>query len=150
MGLGEAGMVLHPEMKGLMKRAGTIVLDVGYGVYGSEVLNVIDGLPQHLGLKIYLVVNIGRPMTNTKQAIIEEARRFRHLNGLINNSHLGPETTRELVIRGAKVVAEAAQELKQPVIATSALVDIAVTLSAADVYGQAIWPLKRYMPAAFW
>lgn len=150
MGLGEAGMILHPEMKGLIKRTGTIVLDVGYGVYGSEILNVIDDLPQHPGLKVYLVVNITRPMTNTKAAIVEEAQRFKQLNGLINNSHLGPETTRDLVIRGAKVVAEAAQELNQPVIATSAMVEIAAKLSPADVYGQTIWPLKRYMPGAFW
>ena len=150
VGLGEAGMILHPEMKGLLRRSGTIVLDVGYGVYGSEILNVIDDLPEHPGLKVYLVVNITRPMTNTKEAIVEEARRFHKLNGLLNNSHLGPETTRELVIRGAKVVAEAAEELHIPVIATSALVEIATELSPADVYGQAIWPLKRYMPGAFW
>lgn len=150
IGLGEAGMILHPEMKGLLRRPGAIVLDVGYGVYGSEILNVIDDLPNHPGLKVYLVVNITRPMTNTMGAVVQEAKRFKQLDGLINNSHLGPETTRELVIRGAKVVADAAQELKQPVIATSALVEIAAQLSPADVYGQAIWPLKRFMPGAFW
>jgi len=150
LGLGEAGMTLHPEMKSLLKADGVIVLDVGYGVYGSEILNVIDDLPNHPSLRVYMVVNITRPMTSSVEAIIEEATRFKLLHGLVNNSHLGPETTVQLVTRGATLVSCAATALGKPVIATAAVSEIATKLSPDDVHGQEIWPLNRYMPNAFW
>lgn len=151
IGLGEAGMTLHPDMKSLVRgRSGVVVLDVGYGVYGSEILNVIESLPEHPGLLIYLVINITRPMTNSVEAIVDEASRFKMLDGLINNSHLGDETTSELVIRGASVVHEACQILAKPFIATTAVEAIAHTLNPDVLHGSPIWPLKRYMPRAFW
>lgn len=150
IGLGEAGMTLHPEMKSLTRRSGVVVLDVGYGVYGSEILNVIEGLPEHPALLIYLVVNIMRPMTSSVEAIVDEASRFRKLDGLINNSHLGDETTPELVVRGASLVNEACQKLRQPFIATAAIEDIAQKVASESLHGSTIWPLKRYMPRAFW
>lgn len=43
MGLGEAGSVIRPEMRWVLKRPGSIVMDIGYGVKGAKTLNLIEG-----------------------------------------------------------------------------------------------------------
>lgn len=149
-GLGEAGMVLHPAAKGVLARSGCIVLDVGYGVYGSEILRLLPGILQHPRLAVYLVVNIMRPLTSSEALIVQEAQGFCPLHALINNSHLGDETTAELVQQGALVVQAAAEQLQLPVLATAALAPVAVQIGARDVCGNPVWPLQRYLPHAFW
>jgi len=151
LGLGEAGMQLHPQVKGvLLRHSGYVVCDVGYGVYGSEVLALVEGLLDFPRLSVYLVVNTCRPLTRDEEQIVVEAQRFRPLHGLINNTHLGAETTVELVQQGARVVQAAAQRLHLPVVATAALVEVAEQMGKWDVCGNPVWPLKRYMPLAFW
>lgn len=150
MGLGEAGMQLHPLVKGVMQRSGYLVCDVGYGVYGSEVLGLVDGLLDFPHLAVYLVVNICRPMTRDVELIVAEAQRFNPLHGLVNNTHLGTETTAELVQHGAQVVNAAAQRLGLPVIASAALAPIAEQMGERDICGNRVWPLRRHMHLAFW
>lgn len=150
VGLGEAGMTLHPQAKAALRRPGTVILDVGYGPYGSSVLNLIDGIWEHPGLKQYLIVNTARPLTSTVALILEEAARFEQLTGLINNTHLGDESTAELVQRGAELVALAANELDIPMLASCALRPLADEIGSEDITGCPVWPLDRYLQDAFW
>ncbi len=150
MGLGEAGMQLHPEVKGILGRSGYVVCDVGYGVFGSQVLSLVEGLLTSPQLVVYLVVNICRPLTQNVALIVEEGLRFEPLHGLINNTHLGQETTPALVQEGAQVVQAAADRLQLPVVATAALAPIAEQIGEQDCCGNPVWPLKHHMHLAFW
>lgn len=150
MGLGEAGMQLHPAVKGIMQRSGCLVCDVGYGVFGSEVLGLVEGLLECPQLAVYLVVNACRPMTRNVSLIVEEAERFKPLHGLINNTHLGQETTPALVQEGARVVQAAAVQLRLPVIASAALAEIVARIGERDICDNPVWPLQRYLHQAFW
>ncbi|MDN5293687.1 MAG: hypothetical protein PWQ31_992 [Eubacteriales bacterium] len=150
MGLGEAGSVLKPEMRWALLAAGDVILDIGYGVHGAKILNMLEGVDQTPELKVYAVINIFRPMTSTVDAIVEFVRSLGRVDGLINNSHVGEETTIEMVCQGARVVAEAAAKLGLPVIATSALKPLAEKIGPRDCVGNPVWPLQRFMDASFW
>ncbi len=149
-GLGEAGMQLHPEARGAMSRRGYLVCDVGYGVHGSEVLNLVEGALTSPRLQVCLVVNIARPLTRDVDLIVAEAQRFSPLHGLINNTHLGEETSPGLVQKGARVVQAAATKLGLPLIASCAWEPVANKLGPRDCCGNPVWPLQRYLARAFW
>lgn len=151
LGLGEAGSVIKPEMRWVLRRTGDIILDIGYGVEGARVLNLVEGAADTRELKIYVVVNIGRPMTATVDEIVEYVRGLGPVHGLINNSHLGDDTTLEFVHEGAKIVTEAAKALSLPVIATylDRKFETAVN-SETDDFGNPLKFMHRYMINTFW
>ncbi len=151
LGLGEAGSVIKPEMRWVLLRPGDIVLDIGYGVEGAKVLNLVEGAADNDELRIYVVINIGRPMTATVSEIVEYVKGLGPVHGLINNSHLGDDTTLEFVQEGAKVVTEAAKALGLPVIATylDRKFENAVK-SEVDNFGNPLKFLHRYMINTFW
>lgn len=150
VGLGETGNIIKPASKWVLLREGDVILDIGYGVEGSKTLNLLEGADKEPNLKIFMVVNISRPMTSNVQEIVEYARELAPLHGLINNTHLGDETTVEVVQRGAQVVTEAAKELGLPVIATTAVRAIAERIGKKDCMGNVVRPLDRYMPHTLW
>lgn len=150
MGLGEAGSTLKPEMRWVLRRDGDIILDIGYGVEGAKTLNLIEGALDNPELKIFVVVNIARPMTSNVKEIVEYVRELGPVHGLINNSHLGDETEIEIIQEGAKVVAEAAKHLGLEVVATTADQKFADILSSTDCMGHPIRGLNRFMPRTFW
>jgi len=69
---------------------------------------------------------------------------------LLNNTHLGDETTAEIVQEGAALVSGAAGTLDLPVLATSAVEEIAAIIGPKDCMGNQVWAIKRYMPRTFW
>lgn len=151
MGLGEAGSTIKPEMRWVLKRDGHLILDIGYGVEGAKVLNLIEGAVGNENLKIYAVINVGRPMTATVQDIVEYVHNLGPVSGLINNSHLGDETTLDFVQEGARIVTKAGKLLNLPVIATYLDQKLASELDGSvDCMGNPIRFLKRYMIDTFW
>ncbi|MGI6344818.1 MAG: hypothetical protein ACOX18_07160 [Bacillota bacterium] len=150
LGLGEAGAVLHPAAPAVLRRPGSVVLDVGYGVYGSDALNLIDGAWEHPRLQVIMVFNTSRPLTHSVADIVREAQSIRRVDALLNNTHRGDETSVELVQAGARVVAQAARQLNRPVLATCAVQAIAAQIGPEDACGHPVWPLRRFLPAAFW
>lgn len=151
LGLGEAGSVIKPEMRWVLRRAGDIILDIGYGVEGVKVLNLIEGADSEENLKIYAVLNIGRPMTATVEDIVEYARGLGRVDGLINNSHLGDDTTVSFVAEGAKLITEAARQLKLPVVATYIDKKFEAEMSGKfDNMGNPLRFLERHMVNTFW
>lgn len=150
IGLGEAGNVLKPETRWALRRPGDVILDVGYGVEGAKTLNLLEGANQDEDLKVYAVVNIARPITASVDDIVSYVESLGSVDGLINNSHLGEETTEEIVQEGARVVAEAARRLGLPVVATTAVKEVAKQIGTVDCMGNKVRSLKRYMPGTFW
>lgn len=151
MGLGEAGNILKPEMKWVLRREGDIIMDIGYGVEGAKTLNLVEGAFTDPDLRVFAVINVSRPMTFTVTDIIEHVRGMGLVHGLLNNTHLGDDTTPDVIEAGAEVVAEAARHLNLPVVATSVDERLAAHFpGGADHLGHPVRILRRFMPKAFW
>lgn len=150
VGLGETGNVLRAENRWALRRPGDIILDVGYGVGGSRTLNLLEGASEDPDLKVVAVINTSRPMTGSVEDIIEYVRELGRVDMLVNNTHLGEETTAEIVQEGARSVAAAAEALELPVLATTAVDEIAAIIGPEDCMGNRVWGLQRYMPRTLW
>lgn len=150
VGLGETGNVLRAENRWALKRPGDIILDIGYGVGGSRTLNLLEGAQNDPDLKVVAVINTSRPMTGTVEDIVEYVRELGNVDILLNNTHLGDETTAEIVQEGAVAVNEAARVLGMPVLATTAVEKIAADIGPKDCMGNPVWPIRRYMPQTLW
>lgn len=149
-GLGEAGYPLRPDIRWALRRTHDIIIDSGYGVEGAKTLNLLEGATGHPYLQVLAVINGTRPVTDTVEKIVDYVNSLGRVEGLINNTHLGEETTVGLVQEGAKLVTEAANQLKLPVVATSAMEEISALLGETDCMGNPIRKIRRYMQEAFW
>jgi len=150
IGLGEAGSIMKPEMRWVLKRKGDIIMDVGYGVEGAKTLNLVEGARESNELKILIVLNIGRPMTSSIDDIVNYIKQIQPVDGIINNSHLGDETDLEIIEAGAEIIAKAGVILGIPVIATTVDEKFINKLGKKDSQGNPIRYIKRFMPKAFW
>lgn len=150
IGIGETGNILKPEVRFCLRHPGDVILDIGYGASGLQVLNLVEGAAEEQDLRVYAVINIARPMTASVAGIIEHVRSLDKVDGLINNSHLGEETDIEFVQEGARIVKEAAAVLGLPVVATSVIERLAAAVGETDRYGHRVRVLQRYLPQAFW
>lgn len=150
VGLGETGNILRAEIPWALRRSGHIVFDVGYGVGGARTLNLIEGIEREPSFHVLAVINTSRPMTLTVEDIVAYVRELGPVHGLINNTHLADETTVEVVQDGARAVAKAGRRLGLPVVATTAVEEMAAVIGSFDVEGNPVRPLKRFMPRAFW
>ncbi len=151
IGLGETGSIIKPEMRWVLKRPGDIILDIGYGVEGATVLNLIEGTAGDEDLQVFIVLNTGRPLTDSVEKIVSYVKELGLGHGLINNSHLGDDTSLEFVQEGAKIITEAARALGLPVVATYLDRKFAAEIdSNIDIMGNPIQYLDRYMINAFW
>lgn len=150
LGLGETGVPLAAEARWALRREGDVILDVGYGAYGAQTLNLVEGAGRDPDLVVLAVVNVARPMTATVEDVVAHVRELGRVDGLINNTHLGEDTTVELVQEGARVVTAAARALGLPVVATSVVRELAPLFGGRDVMGNPVRALERFMPRAFW
>jgi hypothetical protein len=150
LGLGEAGSLMKPEMRWVLRRPGNIILDIGYGVKGAKILNLIEGADEDPDLKIFAVINSGRPLTSSFEDVRDYILGLGPVHGLINNSHLGDDTDIDFIQEGAKMVTAVAKSVGLPVIATCADERFKMDLGELDVAGNPVRYLKRYMPRTFW
>lgn len=155
VGFGEAAIPFKKEMAMALAFAGDVIVDLGYGVEGRKLLNLIEGSlrsdPGGAGtLRIIMVLNTTRPLTSSVPLIVGYLQEFGPVDGLLNNTHLGVETTEELIQGGAVMVTEAASQTGIPVIATAALWPYARKIGTCDRLGNPVRPLVRYMQDAFW
>lgn len=150
IGLGEAGNVIKGSMRWVLRRPGNIILDIGYGVQGANVFNLVEGAFENQWLKIIAVINLSRPFTASVNDVVNYVRSLGRVDGLLNNTHLAEETTVELVQQGARAVKDAAVQLNLPMIGTSALEAIAEQIGARDCTGAPVRKLERLMTKAFW
>ncbi|MEL7568573.1 MAG: hypothetical protein AAGU27_27400 [Dehalobacterium sp.] len=150
MGLGEAGSVMHPAMKWVLRRPGDIILDVGYGIKGSNVLNLVEGAREDPNLVIIAVLNVCRPMTSTVTDIVDYIKDLGRIDALLNNTHLGDETTIDIIMKGERIVKEAGEILGLPVAATSVEVGFRGKIEEKLSPEIPIRYTTRFMPDSFW
>lgn len=150
IGLGEAGGLMKGSMRWALKRSGNVILDIGYGVQGAAIFNLIEGAFDNPWLKIIAVVNMTRPLTATVSDVVAYVRSLGRVDALLNNTHLADETTVELVQYGACRVQEAGAKLGLPLIATSAVTRIAEQIGSVDCVGSPVRKLERFMTHALW
>ncbi|MGD0621895.1 MAG: hypothetical protein ABSA82_05445 [Thermacetogeniaceae bacterium] len=150
IGLGETGNLVKPSTRFCLLRPGDVIMDIGYGISGARVLNLVENAWQDPDLKIYAVINVARPMTATVDQIVDHVRDMGRVDGLINNSHLGDETGVAIVDQGARTVADASRILGIPVVATVVPEGLASSFGKSDRYGHPVRVIRRHMPRAFW
>ena len=151
IGLGEAGNVIQPSMRWVLRRKPNVIMDIGYGVHGAQIFNLIEDALENPYLKIIAVINMSRPMTSTIDEILKYVAELGRVDALLNNTHMAEETTAEIVQKGAKGVYEAAKILnKIPMVATAAVTNIAEQIGAWDAVGCPVRKLERLMPKTFW
>ncbi len=156
-GLGEAASYITPLQMNCLAQEGNIIIDVGYGAGGLDILDIVTGIEKEKNLKIYIVINTAKFETSDKESIIdylkfsegEVKREWKKFSGIISNTHLGDETTKEDVIKGYEKLKTAALEVGLPIIAIG--VDSGIKDKFDDTYdGVDIWTYNRMMPKALW
>ena len=156
-GLGEAASYVTPAQVNCLKNEGDIIIDVGYGAGGLDILDIINDIGEVENLCIYLVVNTAKFETSTVENIIEyvnfsegiEKRPWKKFCGMISNTHFGDETTKEDIINGYEKLKHASEKLNLPIHA----IGVPETLSREfdlKFDGVDVWIFKRMMPRAFW
>lgn len=148
-GLGETGAMLNPKARWALFNEGDIVLDVGYGVYGARTLNLVEGAYESPYLRIIAVINYTRPMTNSLDRIKEYISELGRVDAIVANTHLGDETTPELIKEGNRQIIKAAKEMGLPVAYMAVDGRFAKEESFSDL-GIEVKFIERYMPSAMW
>ncbi len=113
-GLGETGAMLNPKAKWALRIEGDIIFDVGYGVHGAKTLNLVEGA-EEAGVKVIAVINYMRPMTNSIERIKGYIKELGTVNAIVANTHLGTETTLDIIIKGNLEIFEAAKQIEIPI-----------------------------------
>jgi NAD(P)-dependent dehydrogenase (short-subunit alcohol dehydrogenase family) len=150
IGLGETGNLMKPSTRFCLLRPGDVIMDIGYGISGARVLNLVENAWEDPDLQIYAVINVARPMTATARQIVDHVRDIGRVDGLINNSHLGDETGVAIVEEGACTLAAASRILDIPVVATVVAENLAAAFGSNGSPGHPVRVIRRYMPGAFW
>lgn len=148
-GLGETGAMLNPRARWALRHDGDIIMDIGYGVNGAKTLNLVEGAYQSPDLKILAVVNYMRPMTNSPERIKEYLSDLGRIDAIAANTHLGDQTTLEILIGGDKKIIQTAAELKIP-IAYVAAEQKWQDSNLEQYFDVPLKYIRRYMPAAMW
>lgn len=115
-GLGETGAMLNPRARWALRNEGDVILDIGYGVFGAQTLNLVEEVDQTPEFKVIAVLNASRPMTNSLERILEYVDGLGRVDAIVANTHMGDETTPEIIEAGNKIIIEAAQILQLPII----------------------------------
>ena len=156
-GLGEAASYVTPAQTNCLAKEGDIIIDVGYGAGGLDILDILNNIDKEENLEIYLVVNTAKFETSTVDNIIEyvtfsegiEKRPWKKFTGVISNTHFGDETTKDDIINGYNKLKEACEKINLTIRAIG--VDEKLASNFNLTYdGVEIWTYKRMMPKAFW
>ncbi len=147
-GLGETGAMLNPQARWALRNEGDVIFDVGYGIHGAKTLNLIEEAAQS-GITVLAVINYMRPMTGSVKLIKEYIKELGIVHAIVANTHLGDETTLDIIIKGNLEIFEAARQIEIPV----AYIAIEEKHKESVNKEEFIVPVKfirRYMPAAIW
>ena len=156
-GLGEAASYVTAAQTNCLAAEGDIIIDVGYGAGGLDILDIINNIDEEKNIQIYLVVNTSKFETSSVDNILEyvdfakgmELRPWKKFSGFISNTHFGDETTKEDIINGYTKLKQASEILNLPIRAIGVdeklASDFDLTYDGVDV-----WVYRRMMPKAFW
>lgn len=148
-GLGETGAMLNPKARWALKNEGDIILDIGYGVHGARTLNLVEGAYESPELKIMVVMNGTRPMTDSPAKVKEYLQELGRVDAIVLNTHLAEQSTPAVILAGNRMIAAVAREEGIP-IAYMAINEELKDMAAFEDEDIPIKYIKRYMPAAIW
>ncbi len=148
-GLGETGAMLKPQARWALMNEGDVILDIGYGIQGAKTLNLVEGAYESPDLKILAVINASRPMTDSSARINEYLTELGRVDAIVLNTHLGDETTVEIMEKGNNLIRGVALEIGIP-IAYMAVNEELKELIAVEDFSMPVKYIKRYMPGAMW
>jgi hypothetical protein len=148
-GLGETGAMLNPQARWALMNEGDIIMDIGYGVQGAKTLNLVEGANESSDLKILAVINATRPMTDSRAGIKEYLTELGRVDAIVLNTHLGDDTTVEIIKKGNDLIQNAAHEMGLPIAYMAVNEDMKELMPAAE-YTIPLKYIKRYMPGAMW
>jgi len=154
-GLGEAGSAIKPEQQScLLIQKNYTVIDVGYGVGGLDILEIINDIDKEPNLHINLVLNTSKFETSSVEAILEYTNWYssakegwKRITGIVSNAHFGDESTMEDVLAGYDIIKEAAKVMGLPIVAIGADEKLS---PPEQIDGIPVWKIKRYMPKHLW
>lgn len=153
-GFGEAGNVINAEQQNCLLQPNNTIIDVGYGVGGLDILELINGIENEQNLSINLVLNTSKFETSNVDSILEyvdwySAKKtgWKRITGIIANPHFGDETTFEDIKNGLEIVKEAAAKMELPIIAIGMAEKLAPPSQIDNI---PVWSLKRFMPRTMW
>jgi hypothetical protein len=158
-GLGETGNVITPAQKNcLMMSNDNIVIDVGYGAGGLDILNLVQGIEEEKNLNIFIVINASKPETCSVDEIVryvkwsigQENQSWKKFSGIISNTHFSDQTTAEDVLKGYEITLKAAEILDIPIRAVTVSENLYPEMESLIVKGVSVWTLNRFMPKALW
>lgn len=157
-GLGEAGSYVTAEQINCLSKNGDMVIDVGYGASGLDILDILNGIEKENDLRIYLVVNTSKFETRDKESILEyiefssglNKQPWKKFSGFISNTHFSNETKKEDIIRGYDKLKEVSKETGIPIIAIGADEKFVSDFPEGKYDGVPVWFYKRHMPKALW
>lgn len=156
-GLGEAASYVTSAQVNCLKTDGDIIIDVGYGAGGLDILDILTDIDKEQNLKIYLVINTAKFETSTIDNIVEyvsfskgvKESDWKKFSGFISNTHLGDETTKNDIINGYEKLKKVSEMINIPIKAIG--IDEKFSDEFEDLYdGVEIWKYNRMMPKAFW
>lgn len=148
-GLGETGAMLNPAARWALWREGDIILDVGYGVFGAQTLNLVEGALESTELRVIAVINYTRPMTGSRQRIAEYIKNLGRVDAIVANTHLGDQTTVDIIKQGNNEILSVARELNIPVDYMAIDENMRDSIQAEE-FNLPIRIIHRYMPQALW
>jgi len=157
-GLGETGNTITATQMNCLSLKGNIVIDVGYGAGGLDILEVISGIDREENLNIYIVINTSKFETSNVDNIIEYVEfskgtsnySWKKFSGIVSNTHFSDETTKEDIINGYNITKVAAEKLGIPIVAIGVAENIYPEFGSDTYDGVPLWPLRRLMPKAMW
>lgn len=156
-GLGEAASYVTSAQTNCLSNSGDIIIDVGYGAGGLDILDILNNIEKESNLQIYLVVNTAKFETSTVDNIVEyvtfsegiEKREWKKFSGFISNTHFGDDTQVEDIIQGYEKLKKASEIVNIPIRAIG--VDEKLASNFDLTYDNVeVWTYKRMMPKAFW
>ena len=112
-------------------KTATVIFDVGGDEDGALALGQYYRYLTAEDYEMFFVVNGRRPLTREPEGVIEilrevEAASHLRVTKLINSTHLGEETTAEIVLEGQKLVEEVSRRTGIPIGFTAVTKDIEV------------------------
>jgi len=157
-GLGEAGSYFTAEQINCLSKNGDMIIDVGYGASGLDILDILNGIEKENDLRIYLVVNTSKFETRDKESILEymefssglNKQPWKKFSGFISNTHFADETKKEDIIRGYEKLKEVSLEVGIPIVAIGADEKFMQDFPENNYDGVPVWFYHRHMPKALW
>lgn len=130
---------LPPNIYAAFEKEGYVIFDVGGDDDGATVLGRFKGQFDASEYDMLGVVNTKRPLTTTKEEIVESLSAIERVSrlkftGIINNTNISVETTPEIVNSGTEICADAAKEMGTSLKLVSALSKMAEKINADEVF----------------